>query len=127
MSRSGLKWPAVGLASLMLVLLGAHLAWEQYRVRLHTPKGTIRIGMTRTEARAVFGFAGFVEARQQALGRSATIRTELWFLNEGVVGVDFDGDDRVTDASFGPYVGSQTAIPRPSLFGYVRSWFGRRE
>jgi hypothetical protein len=37
MSRSGLKWAAVGVASLALVLLGAHLAWEWHRYRLRTP------------------------------------------------------------------------------------------
>ena len=38
MSTRTWKWPAVGVASLLLVLLGAHLAWERHRYRLWTPK-----------------------------------------------------------------------------------------
>ena len=36
-------------ASLALILLGIHLAWEQHRYRLETPKGTIWVGMTKQE------------------------------------------------------------------------------
>jgi hypothetical protein len=55
MSRSGLKWSAVGVAALVLVALGAHLAWEQHRYRLRTPRGTVRVGMTWEEVNAAMG------------------------------------------------------------------------
>jgi hypothetical protein len=57
MSKRGWKRSAVALASL-LVVLGAHLAWEQHRFRLSTPWGTVRIGMTRAEVEAVLGPSG---------------------------------------------------------------------
>ena len=42
MGTRGWKWPAVGVASLLLLVLGAHLAWEGHRYRLWTPKGAIK-------------------------------------------------------------------------------------
>jgi len=55
MNRRGLKWSAVGTAGLALIVLGVHLTWERHRYHLETPKGTIRIGMTQAEVRAVLG------------------------------------------------------------------------
>jgi hypothetical protein len=55
MSRQGLKLAAVGSAALLLVLVGPHLAWEHYRVRLGTPLGVLRVGMTYAEAEAALG------------------------------------------------------------------------
>jgi hypothetical protein len=55
LSTRGLKRSAVGLVGLLLVLLGAHRAWERHRYRLHTLRGTVRVGMTRAEVGAVLG------------------------------------------------------------------------
>jgi len=115
MSRSGWKWPAVGLVSLLLVLLGAHLAWEWHRVRLHTPKGTIRIGMTREEAEAVFG------------ENSAWHWRRDWFWTENMHGDEwvsaaFDPDGHLDRAAVGRDKQVTSRIPRPSLLQLVRSW-----
>jgi hypothetical protein len=113
MSKRGLKWSMVGVASLTLVAAGAHLAWEQHRYRLVTPRGTIRIGMMLEDVRAVLGpqFGGAV-----------------WVGEEGMLVVQLDNDVRVKGASFAMPGGiSITRIPRPSLFEHVRSWLGKRE
>src|SRR5262245_4641438 len=75
-SKRGWRWAAVGLASL-LVLLGAHLAWEHHRYRLRTPEGAIPTGMTPEEVEAVLGAStgGMIEGR----GDEEQIRL-VWFL-----------------------------------------------
>jgi hypothetical protein len=118
MNTRGWKWPAVGLVCLLLVLLGAHLAWEQHRVRLVTPRGTIRIGMTRAQVEAVLGKA----SQESALFGLATYE---WGVAE--VEVAYDRHGRVRHARTAEGEQETASIPRPSLFGYVRAWFGKRE
>jgi hypothetical protein len=131
MSRSGLKWPAVGVACL-LVVLGAHLAWERHRYRLHTPRGTIRIGMTLEEAARLFG----PEPPQKAWLGGTQPKHANWFVDGTLVAVDFYDDERIVAAetyrliSYGPPLRFKdpVGIPRPSLFEAARSWLtGWRE
>jgi hypothetical protein len=122
MSRSGLKGAAVGVASLLLVLLGAHLAWEHNRVRLHTLRGTIRIGMTRAEARAILGPATFKGSSGGA------IVFEDWAFGEWDFMVRYDDDGRVKEATFTPNGRPASRIPRPCLVEHVRSGLaGKKE
>jgi hypothetical protein len=123
MGTRGWKWPAVGLVGLALVVLGAHLAWEQHRYRLRTLEGTIRIGMTKAEVEAALGRRLLPQSDRPHAPRSCSI-------NKGEVTVQFDEGGRVTWASVIADGGTTPAldeIPRPSLFGHVRSWFGKRE
>jgi hypothetical protein len=113
MNTRGFKWPAVGLVCLALVLLGAHLAWEQHRYRLHTPKGMIRIGMTRAEVEAVLGKASQESAR-------FGLATYEW--GTAAVVVAYDRHGRVTRAVTGEGEQAAALIPRPSLVGLVRTW-----
>jgi hypothetical protein len=119
MSTRGLKGAAVGLVCLLLVLLGAHRAWEQRRYELHTPKGTVRVGMTRAEVEAVLGSSA-----------SSNLLRSDFALDSGLVRVFFDDDDydKVRAVLF---VSDQPSsrIPRPFLFEHVRSWLpgGQRE
>src|SRR5262245_17047712 len=112
MSTRGLKWSAVGVASLLLVL-GAHLAWEQHRYRLHTPRGTVCVGMTPERVRAVLGPA---LSRAEYDGSTEELWGDDWLLL-----VDYDGG-QVTEATFYPKDEPVSRIPRPSLFEVVRSW-----
>src|SRR5262245_59296888 len=121
MSRSGLKWAAVGLVSLLLLVLGAHLAWEQQRYRLRTPKGTVRVGMTQAEVEALLGAPHLWD-----VGGPGHFRRS-WSLAGGTLWVDYDSDAQVTGASFHLPAGPASYIPRPSLFGHVRAWLGKRE
>ena len=115
MNRSGLRWPAVGVVSLLLVVLGAHLAWEQHRYRLWTPSGTVRIGMTQAEVQEALGLpvSGGYCSRAKGL-------TCSW---EGEVFVVYH-DGRVVRAGGSDLGGELSFIPRRSLLGHVRSWFG---
>jgi hypothetical protein len=117
MSRSGLKVSAVAVASLLLVAVGAHFAWEWHRYRLSTPRGTIRIGMTRAEVEAVLGK---VHAKDPGdLG--------VWGDSDGIVCITFV-DDRAAEIKHERAGGTASRIPRPSLFEHVRAWLpGRRE
>jgi hypothetical protein len=116
-SRRGQKWAVVG-ASLVLILLGIHLAWERHRYRLETPKGVIRIGMTPEQVWAVLGPDGY-KSRPHTL---------TWAFGRDSVHVDFYPGGRVSSASFNPLSGPMSHIPCPSLFQHVRSWFtGQRE
>jgi hypothetical protein len=139
MSRGGLKWSAVGLVSLLLVLLGAHLAWERHRYRLSTPKGVVRIGMTVDEVAAVLGppkvWYGMFHPRPVGIygggtfQRSAAfpVEGETWFLDEGVIKVGYDRNGRTDFARYTPTDQTESTIPRPSLFAVVCSWLGKRE
>jgi len=121
MGTCGLKGSAVGVASLLLVLLGAHLAWERHRYRLWTPQGVVRIGMTRETMRAVLGPTPF------ASGQFGVIHLERWEGSEGAVIVSYDLEGRVAHAAFQPPDRPASRIPRPSLFEVVRSWLvGKR-
>jgi hypothetical protein len=126
MSRSGWKWPAVGVASLLLVLLGAHLAWERHRYRLRTPKGTIRIGMTYAEVEAVLGHP------DHGLGIGHVLYQE-WVRGVWKVSVSIDLRGREFNsgvvAAANLYDNNRllSAVPRPSLVEYVRAWLGQRE
>jgi hypothetical protein len=116
MSKRGLKGAAVGVSALALVAVGAHFAWEWHRVRLHTPKGTIHIGMTRAEVKSVAG------PNCLYYGCSLAAKTTYCFFDRDVtawVKADFDQDERVERAST-----PDSSIPRPSLFEHVRSWLG---
>jgi hypothetical protein len=110
MNTRGFKWPAVGLVCLLLVALGAHLAWEQHRYRLVTPKGTIRVGMTLAEAREAIGSPRLYK-------RDGGQRLLQWAGDGLLVEVTFGEDGRLANAWDG-----DTSIPRPSLLGHVRSW-----
>jgi hypothetical protein len=129
MNTRGWKWSAVGLVSLPLLVLGAHLAWEHHRCRLVTPRGAVRIGMTQEEVRAVLGkpdeewlFSWRVVAPRQPLP------SWEWQMVQGTVWTQFDGDGRVDAASFTPALGRPSGIPRPSLFEHVLSWLtGKKE
>ena len=121
MGRSGWRWLAVGAASLLLVLLGTHLAWEQHRNRLSTPAGTIRVGMTQTEARAVFS---------SAAAASLSSRLDVWQFDGYFIVAEYT-EGRVASALFrqdGLDLQVGSTIPRPSLFAVVRSWLpGKRD
>ena len=118
MHRRGLKWPAAGTVGLALVVLGVHLAWERHRYRLETPRGTVRLGMTRSEVEAVFGPAPF-----KAEPPHRPLHTEARRLGGGLVEVVYDDRDEVAEAWFRSADEVVTIIPRPSLADHVRSWF----
>jgi hypothetical protein len=120
MGARGLKWSAVGVVSLLLVALGVHLGWEHHRYRLSTPKGTIRIGMTRAEVEAVLGPANPGSERV----RWTLKRSEGWFLEgDRRLLVSYDGDDRVEQMHlFGSPDEHLATLPRPSLVKHVRFW-----
>jgi hypothetical protein len=120
MSKRGLKWLAGGVASLLLVLLGAHVAWEQHRYRLWTPRGAVRIGMTGEEVRALLG-------QSFNSGLNASGVSQYWVIDDAwSISVSYDDNSRVASASIfplgGPDGGPATSIPRPSLAEHVRSW-----
>ena len=118
MSTRGWEWPAVGVASLLLVVLGAHLAWERHRCRLRTPAGTIRIGMTQTEARALFS---------SAAARGLSSRMDVWHFDGYLVVAEYT-EGRVETALFKPDGQVGTPISRPSLVEAARSWLaGKKE
>ena len=114
MSQSGGKWAAVGVASLLLVLLGAHLAWEGHRYRLRTPEGTVRIGMTRTEVEAVFG-----PPVPTHIKHVPPAGPDHCFYSDICV---FFAGGRVESATLYKDDLPSTRIPRPSLFEAARSW-----
>jgi hypothetical protein len=125
MSRRNWKW-AVVAASVALILVGIHLAWERHRYRLVTPKGTIWMGMTREEVEAILG--------PPNLSSGSSGHTELlWWFKDATVKVQFDGvlweiDLPMRFASItghGPE--KLDCIPRPSLVEHVRTWFKREE
>jgi hypothetical protein len=123
MRTRGSKWAAVGVAALLL-MLGAHFAWEQYRYRLWTPRGTLWVGMTKVEARRALG-PPCNNPLVLALEAEQTVnwgRQWLLWIGDGrrVVAVFGEGG-RLTDAE-----ADGTFIPRPSLFEHVCSWFGKR-
>ena len=78
MGTRGWKWPAVGVGSLLLVVLGAHLAWEWHRYSLSTPRGTVRIGMTTAEVEALLG-----APRQWDVGGRPSRFRQSWSLGGG--------------------------------------------
>src|SRR5262245_51125070 len=118
MNRRGLKWTVAGTVGLALVVLGVHLTWERQRYRLETPRGTVRLGMTRTEVEAVLGPAPFkTEPPHRPL------HTEARRLGGGLVEVVYDDRDEVAEAWFRSADEVVTIIPRPSLVEQVRSWF----
>jgi hypothetical protein len=122
MNTRSWKWPAVGVASLLLLALGAHLAWEQHRYRLRTPWGTVRIGMTKEEVNATLGTPHF-----ELLGRGIGF-LESWDGDGWGATVNYGReDDRVTSALLIAPDGSEARIPRPSLFEHVRCWLRKRE
>jgi hypothetical protein len=121
MSRRGLKWALVA-ASLVLLLLGIYLAWERHRYCLETSRGTVRIGMTQDEVRAVLG----MEKGTMAEGQ----REWSWWgdTRDDSVRVIYGPEWRVTGASSRSPGQAEASIPRPSLVEVVRSWFtGKRE
>jgi hypothetical protein len=110
---------AIIAASVVLIVLGIHLAWERHRCRLVTPKGTIWVGMTSAEVRSVLG------PPDPWPPEPAPWR--VWFFDEGTVRMEFDDGGRLRVAGYLPHKGVDLLIPRPSLFEYVRSWFKREE
>jgi hypothetical protein len=126
MNRRGWKWVAVA-ASVALLLIGIHLAWERHRYRLWTPMGTIRMGMTREEVGAVLG-----PSRHQVLhggSKKPLVIGEWWESTEGTLTVDYGADGRAARrAAFRPVSEAATTIPRPSLVEHARSWLtGKHE
>jgi hypothetical protein len=66
-----------GLVGLVLVLLGAHLAWEHHRGRLWTAKGTIRVGMAAEEVADVLGPSDSIEGlyfRMKRISRGSRLK-----------------------------------------------------
>jgi hypothetical protein len=125
MSRRTWKW-AVVAASLVLVLLGIHLAWEQHRYRLVTSRGTISIGMTRAEVDTVLGppqAAVFGQFSDRAWRWEVGPDGVLVFFRDGLaVCAQLHSPDRAVVTT------AEAVIPRPSLVEVVRSWFtGKRE
>jgi hypothetical protein len=123
MSRSGLKGAAVAGAAVVLVALGAHLAWEYHRYSLRTSRGTVRVGMTSEEVTKAIGPAGpllFVPGGEPGY-------SDWRSLDDGSVTVFYGNDGRVKHARFETAAGICTAIPRPSLYELVRSWLPRSE
>ena len=115
MNRRGLKWAAAGTAGLVLVVLGIHLAWECHRVRLHTPTGTVWVGMTLAEADAALGPPFTFEAdRDNGLARYECGKAHLAAIFR---------QGRLEHAILGEVGEVAVAIPRPSLVEHVRSWF----
>src|SRR5262249_22832987 len=131
MGTRGWKWPALGLVCLALGLLGAHLAGEQHRYRLHTPQGTIRIGMTLEQVKSVLGKPDkewFFCLRPTPWSRCEFNPWWEWKMAQGTVEIQSDSDGRVAAASFTPARGRPSTIPRPSLFEAARSWLtGKKE
>jgi hypothetical protein len=125
MSRRGLKWAVVG-ASLVLVLLGIHLAWERHRNALHTPWGTIRVGMTLAEVEAMLcpaqGPRGLRFESVQGEGAERTVRQNCWQLGSSWAVVDYDENGRVEGGALHSPGGAIASIPRPSLTEYIRFW-----
>jgi hypothetical protein len=117
MSRRGLKW-AVVAASLVLILLGIHLAWERQRYRLETPKGTIRVGMTWEEVREALGPSHAFNTLDEPDGRPF-YEVRRW--TTGVLSARYD-DGLVVEVTFSPPDGPIIRIPRPSLVEHIRSW-----
>jgi hypothetical protein len=125
MGTRGWKWPAVGLVCLLLVALGAHLAWERHRYRLRTPRGILWVGMTKAETEKALGppcnnpLVLALEVEKLHWGRQWL----LWIGDGRRVVAVFGEGGRLTDAE-----ADGTSIPRPSLCGHVRSWLvGKRE
>ena len=125
MSRSGWKWSAVGVVSLLLLVLGAHLTWERHRYRLVTPRGTVHIGMSPAEMRAALGPA--IDGSRGRMHMNPNV-SEWWSLEEGVrLLVFYDRKDRVGEMYVVRYPDLfLVSVPRPSLVEVVRSWFGKR-
>src|SRR5262249_29116536 len=117
MHRRGLKWAAAGTVGLMLVVLGVHLAWERHRYRLETPRGAIRIGMTREEVTAVLGPAD--EVRR---GEELFEVWPVWRVDGSDIKAYFDLGGCLWHARC-----DDATIPRPSLFRVVRSWLTKQK
>jgi hypothetical protein len=111
MSKRKLGWLTVAVC----VLLGAHLAWEQNRYSLETPKGTIQVGMTLEEVEAILG--PWPYRRPWVQGTLARWSFRPW----GVVAVWCDNGGRVLRASLRPPDQAPMNIPRPSFVEYIRS------
>src|SRR5262249_52168283 len=123
----GWKWPAVGVMSLLLLVFGAHLAWERHRNTLHTSKGAIRIGMTEDEVHTLLGPYSYFASSVKMSGFN-----RFWIVDSSwAVSVCYDDNCRVASAELFPLalLGGQpkSSIPRPSLAEHVRSWLGKRE
>jgi hypothetical protein len=117
MSRSRMKWVAVAVAALALVAVGAHFAWEWHRYRLSTPRGAIRIGMTREEVTAVLGPAD--EVRR---GEELFEVWPVWRVDGSDIKAYFDLGGCLWHARC-----DDATIPRPSLFRVVRSWLTKQK
>jgi hypothetical protein len=121
MTSRAWRW-AIVAASVVLIALGIHLAWEWHRYRLETPKGAISLGMTKTEVEAVLGPAKVGAGQVGGFPNYYELGGKAVLVGYGVndaavlvVGLDLSTREFVR-------------IPRPSIISQARTWLtGKRE
>src|SRR5262245_44039139 len=120
MNRRGLTWTVAGTVGLVLIVLGAHLAWERQRNALPTPRGGIHLGMTDEGVRSVLGLADY----EVVLNRGICMvwDGDGWRI-EAEVSLGLGGATELTDARLENDDRVTNLVYYPSLVEYVRSWF----